>query len=381
MSFAETAPAPRALLVKWTAAGGSLRIPVKLDPARADALDFRMAGAPGASPVEFDVRARDAAGGWTKLNDRPLKLRSYYGPSPLGKVVARQLRAPLGGTGSITAVEIVPRTPNGRFWLLDVSAWQDRLTASDAIQLPKASVGDVVVPEDDSGSVKLDVPITIEGAVTKPARLWVQLTDYANFENPISGLPIVIEPGATSASVPITYPSDDAYSPFPQLVQVTLLAQRNIVTGDFDGTALVEEDDPAPVLTVDSRSATAAEGSSLSWTFRLSEPMTTGGFWSIDFLPPAGSARELDSDDVPASFVEQFGIIPPVPAVPLSQLGIFLSVEFAPGAQVATVSLPVAADGVAEGSERVALRLDGFGDPVVPVPIDLTGRVPGTLPP
>jgi hypothetical protein len=109
--------------------------------------------------------------------------------------------------------------------------------------------------------------------------------------------------------------------------------------------------------------------------------MTTGGFWSIDFLPPAGSARELDSDDVPASFLEQFGIIPPVPAVPLSQLGIFLSVEFAPGAQVATVSLPVAADGVAEGSERVALRLDGFGDPVVPVPIDLTGRVPGTVPP
>jgi len=381
MSFAETAPAPRALLVKWTAAGGSLRIPVKVDPTRADALDFRMAGAPGASPVEFDVRARDAAGGWTKLNDAPLKLRSFYGPSPLGKVLARELRAPLSGIGSMTAVEIVPRTPNGRFWLLDVSAWQDRLTASDAIQLPKASVGDVVVPEGDSGSVKLDVPIRIEGAVTKPARLWVQLTDYANFENPISGLPIVIEPGATSASVPITYPSDDAYSPFPQLVQVTLLAQRNIVTGDFDGTALVEEDDPAPVLTVDSRSATAAEGSSLSWTFRLSEPMTTGGFWSIDFLPPAGSARELDSDDVPASFVEQFGIIPPVPAVPLSQLGIFLSVEFAPGAQVATVSLPVAADGVAEGSERVALRLDGFGDPVVPVPIDLTGRVPGTLPP
>jgi len=70
-----------------------------------------------------------------------------------------------------------------------------------------------------------------------------------------------------------------------------------------------------------------------------------------------------------------------VPAVPLSQLGIFLSVEFAPGAQVATVSLPIGRDGVGEGSERVALHLDGFGDPVVPVPIDLTGRVPGTVSP
>ena len=381
MSFAETAPAPRALQVKWTSAGGSLRIPVEFDSHGADALDFRMAGAPGAPPVEFDVRVRDAAGRWTKLTERPLKLRSYFGASPLGKIVAREVRAPLNATGGVTAIEIVPRTPKGRFWLLDVSAWRERLPASDQIHLPKASVGDVTVPEGDAGTVRVDVPITIEGEVQKPARLWVQLTDYANFENPFSGLPILIEPGTTSTTIPITYPADDAYSPFPQLVQVTLQAQKNIVTGDFDGTALVEEDDPAPVLTVDSRSATAAEGSSLTWTFRLSDPMTTGGFWSIEFMPPAGGLTELNSNDVPAEFLEQFGIIPPDPAIPLSQLGIFLSVEFAPGAQVATVSLPIAADGITEGSERVALHLDGFGDPVVPVPIDLTGRVPGTVSP
>jgi hypothetical protein len=379
MSFAETAPAPRALDVRWTSPGGSLRIPVQSYAGGADALDLRMAGVPGAAPVEFDVRVRDASGRWTKLGERPLKLRSYFGPSPLGKVVARELRAPLSRIGGITAIEIVPRTASGRFWLLDVSAWEDRLPRSDPIHLPKASVGDVTVREGDAGSVRLDVPITIEGEVKKTARLWAQLTDYANFEHPISGLPIVIEPGTTSATIPVTYPADDAYSPFPQLIQVTLLAQRNIVTGDFDGSALVEEDDPAPVLAVDSRSSTAAEGSSLTWTFRLSEPMTTGALWPIEFLPPTG--LELDSDDVPPDFLERFGIVPPRPAVPLSQLGIFLDVEFAPGAQVATVLLPLAQDGIAEGSERVALRLDGFGDPVVPAPIDLAGRVPGTVSP
>jgi hypothetical protein len=385
MSFGETAPAPRALAVKWMSPGGRLQIPVKLEAGRADALDLRIAGAPNADPVEFDVRARDAAGRWLRVGDRPLRLSSYFGPSPLGKVVARELRADLRGTSlassAITAIEIVPRTPKGRFWLLDVSAWQDRLAASDAIHLPRASVGNVTVPEGDSGTVRVDVPITIEGEVTKPAQLWVQLTDYANFENPNSGFPLDLAPGATSASVPITYPADDAYSPFPQLIQVTLVARKNIVTGHFDGSALVEEDDPAPLLAVDARNATAAEGASLTWTFRLSAPMTTSAFWTIDFVPPAGTLAELDSDDVPAEFLARFGIVPPTPAVPLSQLGIFLDVEFAPGAMVATVSLPIATDGVAERSERVALLLDGFGDPAVPAPIELTGRVPGTVSP
>ena len=67
---------------------------------------------------------------------------------------------------------------------------------------------------------------------------------------------------------------------------------------------------------------------------------------------------------------------PPVPAIPLSQLGIVFGLEFAEGEQVKTITIPIAADGVAEAAEGVALRLDGFGDPVVPVPIELTGTVP-----
>jgi hypothetical protein len=62
--------------------------------------------------------------------------------------------------------------------------------------------------------------------------------------------------------------------------------------------------------------------------------------------------------------------------VPLSELGIWLSLQFEPGATEASVSLPVAADGIAEPLEGIVLRLDGFGDPVVPEPIELTGTVP-----
>jgi hypothetical protein len=380
MSFAETAPAPRALKVQWTESGGSVRIPVSPGSSGADALDFRIAGEPDAPPVELDVRVRDSSGAWKEVGRR-LTLRSYHGPSPLGKIVARQLRASLRGTPidprDITMVELIPRTREGRFWLLDISA-RSGFAASHPVHLPKVSVGDVTVAEGDAGQSTINLPVTVEGAVTRRARLWVQLTDYANFDQPTTGFPLVLEPGATSASIPFTYHADDVFNPFPQLTQVTLLAQKNAVTGDFDGTVLVEEDEPVPVLTVDAAQVTAAEGASLTWTFRLSEPMANGGFWSIEFMPAAGRFPELDTNDVPASFLEQFGILPPDPAVALSILGIFLSIEFLPGERVATLSIPIAADGVAEPKEGVAMVLDGFGDPVVPRPIKLEGSVPAS---
>ena len=126
-------PPPRALQVDWTRPGGSVRIPVTPASGHGDALDFRIAGEPGAAPVEIDVRVRDAAGAWTALGQRPMTLRSYHGLAPLGKVVARQLRAPLGGldAGRITAIELIPRTPRGRFWLLDVST-KERIAARRA---------------------------------------------------------------------------------------------------------------------------------------------------------------------------------------------------------------------------------------------------------
>jgi hypothetical protein len=379
MSFAETSPGPRALEVAWDAPGGVVSIPISAGSNRTDALDLRVAGVPKAAAVEFDVRVRDAAGRWAYLEPRPLRLRSYFGPSPLGKVVARQLRASLEdaaiASADITAVELIPRSPRGRFWLLDVSAWRNGPAASDQIHLPRVSVGDVVVQEGDSGQRTLEVPVHIDGAVTKQAQVWVQLTDYADFEQPTRGIPLVLEPGTASASIPYAYQADDVYDPVPRLVQVALLARRNAVTGDFDGTILVEEDEPPPVLSVDARRVTVREGTSLTWTFRLSEPLANGAGWSIEFMPAAGGQVELDSDDVPASFLEAFGIIPPDPAVPLWQLGIFLSLEFAPGDRVATVSIPIAADHADEDSESVVLLLDGFGDPVIPNPIELTGVV------
>jgi hypothetical protein len=259
--------------------------------------------------------------------------------------------------------------------LLDVSRQVDRLPAIGAARLPRISAGDVTIAEGDAGEVTVAVPISIEGTVTRPARLWVQLTDPANFTQPTSGFPLVIAPGATSATVPVTYRADDAFNPFEQRITVTLLARRHAVTGDYDASVVIEEDDPAPRLTVDARRVFAAEGGALEWTFRLSKPMAGSAFWSVQLVAADGRFTELDSDDVPGWFLASYGIDPPVPAVPLADLGIFLSVEFAPGTRETTLAIPIDMDSTSEPREGVALRLEAFEDPVVPRSINLAGFV------
>jgi hypothetical protein len=379
MLFVETAPAPKALQVSWDSAGGSLRIPLSGSPDGMQALDFRIAGEPGMPPVEIAVRVHDRVGTVAELDLDPPTVDGYFGPSPLGKVLARQLRSSLEGvpvqTNQIESIEIVPRSAAGRFWLLDVSSQRDDLAPSEQIYLPRVSVGDAAVPEGDLGDGTIEVPVAIDGEVMQRATLWVQLTDYASLTEPTRGFPLVLQPGTTSATVSVPYRADDIYNPFPQLTQVTLAARRNAVTADFDATARAEEDEPAPRLSVEAAQVTAHEGGSLIWTLRLSAPMANPGFWFLQFVPTGAGLAELDSDDVPAWLLETYGILPPVPAVPLSELGIFLKAEFPAGVTELSLSIPVARDGRSEPAESVSLFLDGLGDPVVPEPIGLTGIV------
>ena len=68
--------------------------------------------------------------------------------------------------------------------------------------------------------------------------------------------------------------------------------------------------------------------------------MANWAFWSVQILPAGGRFPELDTDDVEPAFLEQFGITPPEPAVPLSDLGLWLGIEFEPGDTAKTVTIP-----------------------------------------
>lgn len=382
---AETAPAPVALEVRWRRDGGSVTVPLTGSTAGADALDLRIAGEPGSAPTALRARLRDASGRVADVSVAPATLWPYWGQSPLDKMLAKQFRVPLPTRGfdrtAVTSIELFPSGAAGELWLLDVAAHRPTLAAPTPTFLPRVSVGRVTVEEGDGDGVRtVDVPVTIERPLppgVAPARVWVQLTDYSSDE-PRVGFPLTIPPGATSLSVPVAVRSDDEFSPFFQSVQVTLLAGPGAVTGDYIGRVDVVEDDPAPVLTVDASEVTAAEGDDLVWTFRLSDAVDADLFWTVRPVAPEGRFPELDTDDLPAEWFEQFGILRPEPAVPLSQAELFLWIQFAPGQTETTLTLPIGADTQAEPAEGVALVLEGFDDPVVPDPIELVGTVPAS---
>ncbi len=194
MSFAETAPAPRALEIAWQQAGGSLEIPVRPHGGRADTLDFRIAGEPGARLVEFDVRVRVASGAWVPLGARPLgccaritdgarsgkssrgRCAWTSGPRVLPCATSRPSSSPRARRAGVSGCSTFRRAS---------SVWP---TATPSTCRGSAS-RDVVVAEGDAGDFTVNLPIVIDGEVTRPAKLWVQLTDYADFEQPTRGLP------------------------------------------------------------------------------------------------------------------------------------------------------------------------------------------------
>jgi hypothetical protein len=127
---------------------------------------------------------------------------------------------------------------------------------------------------------------------------------------------------------------------------------------------------------VDTAQVTAGEGDELRWTFRLTAPMANWAFWLLQVVAADGRFDELDTDDVEPAFLEQFGIVPPQPAIPLSELGLAPGLEFEPGTTAVTFAIPIRADARSEAAEGVVLLLDAAGDPVVPRPIEATGIVP-----
>jgi hypothetical protein len=380
---AETAPPPVALEIRWRRDGGSVTVPLTGSTAGADALDLRIAGDPGSAPTTLRVRLRDASGRSADVTVRPATLWPYWGQSPLDKVLAKQFRVALP-TGRldrdrIVSIELLPSGAADRLWLFDVSARRPALPTARPAFPPRVSAGRVTVDEGDGGGARVvDVPITIERplpAGSAPAQVWVQLTDYSS-PDPRIGFPLTIPPGATSLSVPVTIRSDGAYSPYAQSVQVTLLAGPGAVTGEYTGRVDVVEDDPAPTLTVDAPTAVAYEGGELVWTFRLSDGVDAELFWAVQVVAPDGRFAELDTDDLPVVWFEQFGIPRPDPAIPLSQADLWLWIQFLPDQTETTLTLPIGIDEASEPEEGVALVLEGFDDPVVAEPIELVGMVP-----
>jgi hypothetical protein len=107
-----------------------------VDLSAAAGLSARIALAPEGSPAAFDLALRDASGGTVTLPAGSIEA------FPEGELLpsrrwGQQLDVSLAGvTGvdltRITAISVVPRTPQGRAWIIDVSALPKAPPSTDA---------------------------------------------------------------------------------------------------------------------------------------------------------------------------------------------------------------------------------------------------------
>ncbi|MEU8658548.1 hypothetical protein [Actinoplanes philippinensis] len=280
---------------------------------------------------------------------------------------AQEVRLPLpAGVRSVARLEITPRG-DGPAWLIDAWGWRPGTPAPRPADLNRIDVGEITVDEGDSGTDSYTVRVTSKGPRTATVRLSV--VDGRTYR--ATSWVAEVKPGTSVIPVPVSVPGNTTYGGDRRWT-VVAKAIRGVVVGDYDGGVVVREDEPAPEATI-TPSATAAEGSPLTWTITLSAAVDD--FTYLIFLPQSpASGPELSSTDLdPQWFTENSGE-DPEPSRPLSGSGLQPFVEVPTGTTSVQLSMPTVADGQAEGAEHTRLEgllfLPGAWDPVLLPPVD-----------
>jgi hypothetical protein len=382
-------PARQAMELRWntTESGGATAIfPVstsKRDLSAYDHINVRVANDPRlAKGAQLRLMVRDSRGRSAALNTSLASIEGWPGSDTLDRVHARAFRGSLAsvpvsrvGLKNITAVLLVAKTQFGRVWVLDVAATKRKVQVPPALNLPALSVENVVIPE-GNGPRSASVRILADRPVASPATVWLERRTACSGSS--RGYALSLSPGSSKvvASLPFSWVGDKLYSPSHCLSeQVTVGAISGVVTSSFSGGVTVEEDEVPPILSVVNTVVQAPEGSSLEWKMVLSGP--TGGFDLSCYAIPAPPGRtELKSNDVPSSWLQKTSWAgSPSTPTPLSELSVYVSVRFDYGSTKASLLVPIARDGAAEGDEWVSFQCFDV-DTVVGGSVLLFGKVP-----
>jgi hypothetical protein len=375
----DTAPSPLALELAWWRTGGWARLNLRSaqDISGFTDLDLRVAVAASSPPVDLTVRLIDRRGNNVPLSGGSPVSALRGSQSPLGKAWGQTLRFSLEGLegidlSAITGLELVSRSERGRAWLIDVSARRPGLARPRSHPLPQVSVATLEIPEGGPGPRVEMLPLVIRGEVVRPAVIWVSVSEP---EKAPRSYRLVLPAGTTEAAIPITVEGNDQYDPgmSQREYRVALKALSQVTTGEYLGTLRVVDDDPAPTLAFVATRGRVAEGGTLVFTATLSAPLATDVWYSLTLGEVSGQPA-LWTDDVTPGFLMAWAGWVPEPPTPLWET-VYPTINIPAGATTATFEIPTVADGITEGSERITITLQGWDDPLLPVPITLRGTV------
>lgn len=350
-------PTRRFFEMSWTAvgqrAGLALDQPLDLSAGR---LELRTIVDASRGDARLGVRLTDADGASAELTPEggglvPALLRADFLTKLWGQTVVVDTSAAAGiDLTRIASVELVSRNQRGRVWVADVSRAPAALAAVPDRRMPTLSLSALKIEEGNApGTFVARLPYRVEGDVSRPMR--VSVLTVGQERGSVQSFTVDIPAGQTSGSIPVSYSADqrDDYSPI--ITTASMWATRNVMTDAYVGDLRVLDDDPFPAVTVTPRAKTVREGESVELVLRLDR--------AVDYELYARakveiSPQPLRAGDVPTSWLERYAPTDD-PEATLAALRPYLSVQVRSGAKRGVLSIPIAADGVAEGRESLRL--------------------------
>ncbi|CAM3642947.1 S9 family peptidase [Kibdelosporangium persicum] len=265
--------------------------------------------------------------------------------------VAQEVRVPLPWHGidlhQVASLEI---RSSGQAWLMDAYGWNNGLPDPRPVPLSRVDVGMLSVQEGDSGTKTYQVPVKLTGNSPGTARLFIPQAAGG-----YSTRVITVQPGQHTVEIPFDVVGNTRWS-WGSSRQMFAKALTGVVAGGYIGGLTIVEDDPEPVLTV--TPATVTEGGELKWTMTASAVADSPIIRSGELIK--AQDPELSTTDVDPKWLKDRTGQDPLPARPLSQVGVWLSAQIQPGSLTAELSIPTVTDTEAEPAEHVRAVLSSY---------------------
>ena len=359
----EFAPARRELELTWSQAGqtGGLVFDEPLDLST-DRLELRTIVDPDLGDVRLRLRLTDAGGDSAVITPegdgivRALPVDRRVGKRWAQAVVADPGAATGIDLAQVVRLDVIGDSSDGRVWILDVAAAPATLAAPPERRLPLLSLGSATVAEGDSrGTSVARLPFTVTGGSTRPSQLTVGILDQSDRRSR-DRLRLDLAPGQTEGSIRYEYTGNTVDDEARRRISYAAFAVRGAMTDKYDGQLTLLDDDPAPRLRVRTPKR-VAEGSAITIRATLSKLTGYDSWLGLQVVRGSGSGPRLAVGDLPARWLEAHYVKDTGAGQPLHRAGLYLYDRMRAGDGSVTLRVPVRADRVREGTERVTFSI------------------------
>ncbi|WP_235735972.1 hypothetical protein [Nocardioides alcanivorans] len=322
-------------------------------------LQMRVIQDPRRATARFRARVIDGEGRSAMLEGTATLVGLPGGPDNARRWARTVEFTPDGGSdadlGDVRRIDLVAGEGRARVWVRDVSSVGDTVPTSSTPRPGHLELGAVRADEGDArGRGTAQVPWTIQGEVPAGTRFRVVIED----DRGIAHRDVMVPAGATTGSVPVTFPRNRTHEDRRVVQQLRAYALTGVNIADNHGRATVIDDDPAPKVRLKRKRRTVREGQVIKVVIKLARPVTQHRGYTYRFAR-AGRAEAQLGDLTRAWRLKHVG--PGGVKKKLSQLGFRGQLQLRPRRKKVVIRIPVARDGVKEAREQVRLKVRGPG--------------------